>query len=183
MDESENQDKPEPRASGAIILPPSLDDQSVERLRTAIADRASDAPLVMNARQCMFATPYALAALLAIGEARGAKAIFVPPLSADTAAYWARARFFRYAEELYVIRGKVPAVRWASESDVLLEMTRTPPGDLAGAIVARVKRRVTELLVRGVGMEAGDAAERAEDVEAACRAGCGDRLGGFFLAD
>lgn len=173
MDESDSQRKPEARASGAITLPPSLDDQSVEQLRAAIARRASDAPLVMNARHCVFATPYALAALLAIGEARGAKATFVPPENVDTAAYWAHARFFRFAEELYEIRGKVPAVRWASESNVMLEMTRIPADGSGGAVVARVERRVVELLVGGLRMEAGEARVRAEEVAAPCRASVG----------
>jgi hypothetical protein len=169
MNESTNRFHPEVSASSALVLPPTLDDQSVEQIQLAIAKRRPQAPLVMNARHCVFATPYALAALLAMGEGRGEKATFIPPADADTTAYWARARFFRYADELYDVRGKVPSVRWASESDVLLEMTRIPPEDAGGAIVQRVQGRILDLLVRGARMEADAAAEHAEAVAVACR--------------
>jgi hypothetical protein len=169
MNESTNRFNPEVPASSAIILPPTLDDRSVEQMQLAIAERGPQAPLVMNARHCVFATPYALAAILAAGEERGAKATFIPPADADTTAYWARARFFRYAEELYDVRGRVPHVRWTSESDVLLEMIRIPSDDTAGAILERVQRRVLDLLVRGARLEAADAAVHAEAVGLACR--------------
>ena len=168
MNDSTNRATPEPPGNGAIVLPPTLDDQSVERLHTELAEWSAHAPLVINARQCVFATPYALAALLAAGEGRGTKATFIPPVNLDTAAYWAHARFFRFAEELYVVRGKVPSVKWASESDVMLEMTRIPAGETAGAIVERVKRRVLDLLVRGARVDADAAAAHAEAVAVAC---------------
>jgi len=183
MNESDSHPKPDERASAAIILPPTLDDRSVEQMQLAIAKRSPQAPLVMNARHCVFATPYALAALLAAGEERGAKATFIPPADADTTAYWARAQFFRYAEELYHVRGRVPHVRWTSESDVLLEMTRIPSDDTAGAILERVQRRVLDLLVRGARLEAGAAAEHVEAVAVACRTlGAGGGNCGWVMA-
>jgi hypothetical protein len=78
MNQSENQTIPEPPASSAVVLPPTLDDQSVQRMLADVATRAPAAPLVMNARNCVFATPYALAALLAVGEDRAVKATFIP---------------------------------------------------------------------------------------------------------
>jgi hypothetical protein len=134
-----------------------------------VAARTPAAPLVMNARNSVFATPYALAALLAVGEDRAVKAAFIPPSNPDTAAYWARARFFRYAEELYEIRGKVPIVRWASESDVLVEMTRIPSDETAEAAVQRVQQRVLALLMHATHTNASTAAAQAESVAEACR--------------
>jgi hypothetical protein len=168
MNQTDNQHIPELPASSAIVLPPSLDDQSAQRTLADVAARAADAPLVMNARQCMFATPYALAVLLAIAEERAVKPTFIPPSKADTAAYWARARFFRYAEELYAIRGTVPHVRWASESDVMLEMTRIPGDETAGAIVQRVRERVLDLVLRAAHIDADAAATHADAVASAC---------------
>jgi hypothetical protein len=168
MNQTDNQSTPEPPASSAIVLPPSLDDQSAQRLLTELAARAAEAPLVMNARACVFATPYALAALLAAGEDRAVKATFIPPSNADTAAYWARARFFRYAEELYTVRGTVPHVRWASESDVMLEMTRIPGGETAGTIVQRIRQRVLDLVLRAAQVDAAAAAAHADAVASAC---------------
>ena len=134
-----------------------------------LATRAPEAPLVMNAHQCMFATPYALAVLLAVGEDRTVKATFIPPSNPDTAAYWARARFFRYAEELYTVRGTVPHAKWASESDVMLEMTRIPGDETAGAVVQRIRQRVLDLVVRTAHADAGTAAAHADAVANACR--------------
>jgi hypothetical protein len=123
----------------------------------------------VNANHCVFATPYALAALLAVGEDRVTKATFIPPSNSDAASYWARARFFRFAEELYDIRGKVPIARWASESDVLLEMTRIPADGTAEAAVQRVQQRVLALLMHAAQTDAAVAAAQAESVADACR--------------
>ncbi len=169
MNQSENQLTPDLPASSVIVLPPSLDDQSVQRVLADVAARAADAPLIVNANHCVFATPYALAALLAVGEDRVTKATFIPPSNSDAASYWARARFFRFAEELYDIRGKVPIARWASESDVLLEMTRIPADGTAEAAVQRVQQRVLALLMHAAQTDAAVAAAQAESVADACR--------------
>jgi hypothetical protein len=169
MNQSENQLTPGLPASSVIVLPPSLDDQSVQRVLADVAARAADAPLIVNANHCVFATPYALAALLAVGEDRVTKATFIPPSNSDAASYWARARFFRFAEELYDIRGKVPIARWASESDVLLEMTRIPADGTAEAAVQRVQQRVLALLMHAAQTDAAVAAAQAESVADACR--------------
>ncbi len=169
MNQSENQLTPELPASSAIVLPPSLDDQSVQRMLADVTARAADTPLIINASNCVFATPYALATLLAVGEDRVTKAIFIPPSNADTASYWARARFFRYAEELYDISGKVPIARWASESDVLLEMTRIPADGTAEATVQRVRQRLLALLMHAAHSDVTTATAQADAVAEACR--------------
>jgi hypothetical protein len=117
----------------------------------------------------MFATPYALAVLLAVAEEHAVKATFVPPSNGDTAAYWARARFFRYADELYTVRGTMPRVRWDSESDVMLEMTRIPGDETARAIVQRVRQRALDLILRAAHVDADAAAVHADAVASACR--------------
>ena len=48
---------------------------------------------------------------------------FAPPADDDVKSYWSRSSFFRYAEELYTMRGTVPKGRAHQDSDTVLEVT------------------------------------------------------------
>src|SRR3989454_10360491 len=53
----------------------------------------------------------------------GERPLLTAPTHADVLTYWTRAGFFREAAELFEIHGKVPRVKAAEESDVLLPVT------------------------------------------------------------
>src|ERR1019366_4634906 len=88
-----------------IAVPSSLDDLTFESVLDQLAQHPADAKVIVDARHATFATPYGLTALLTLAQTRAEKAEFLPPENPDTVSYWARAGFFRYAEELFDVRG------------------------------------------------------------------------------
>ena len=59
-------------------------------------------------------------ALLTLAQTRAERPSFAAPEAEETVGYWARADFFRHAEELYDLHGSVPR-RAGGDSKVLLE--------------------------------------------------------------
>src|SRR5439155_564897 len=96
--------------------------------------------LLFDAHATEWASPYGLVGLLAAGQAvrgpgggsggTGERPLLTAPTHAEVLTYWTRAGFFREAAELFEIHGKVPRVKAAEESDVLLPVTpgRADPG-------------------------------------------------------
>src|SRR2546426_6363013 len=89
--------------------------------------------LLFDAHATEWASPYGLVGLLAAGQAvrgpgggsggPGERPLLTAPTHAEVLTYWTRAGFFREAAELFEIHGKVPRVKAAEESDVLLPVT------------------------------------------------------------
>ncbi len=139
--------------TAVITVPASLDEQSFESVIEQLAAVPADAKVLVDARHCRFATPYGLTALLCLAQAREARPDFAPPDDPDTASYWSRSAFFRYAEELYTIRGAVPRPRAAGDSDVLLEVTPVARNEDVHQIVGRIQEKATQILVQKLDLD------------------------------
>ena len=132
--------------TAVITVPSSLDDLSFEQVLDQLAAHPADAKVIVDARHCTFASPYGLTALLTLAQTRSERPAFLPPEDADKVTYWARAGFFRYAEEVYDVQGTIPRPRSASESDVLLELTPVVKSDDVHSVVERIKDKATQIL-------------------------------------
>lgn len=132
--------------TAVITVPSSLDDLSFEQVLEQLAAQPADARVIVDARHCTFASPYGLTALLTLAQSRSERPTFLPPEDQDKVTYWARAGFFRFAEELYDIQGTVPRPRTSRESDVLLELTPIVKSDDVHTVVERIKDKATQIL-------------------------------------
>ncbi len=139
--------------TAVITVPASLDEQSFESVIEQLAAVPADAKVLVDARHCRFATPYGLTALLCLAQAREAKPDFAPPEEPDTTSYWSRSDFFKYADELYTIRGTLPRPRAAGNSDVLLEVTPVAKNEDVHAIVGRIQEKATQILTQKLDLD------------------------------
>lgn len=136
-----------------INVPPSLDDQTFEHVLDQLAPLPADARILIDARRTEWASPYGLTALLTLAQTRPEKPQFMPPEKDDTASYWNRANFFRYAEELYEIMGAVPARRGERESGTLLEVTPVSRSDDVHKVVERIKDKAANIITNNLHLE------------------------------
>jgi anti-sigma regulatory factor (Ser/Thr protein kinase) len=139
--------------TAVITIPASLDEPNFESVLEQLAPLESDAKILVDARHCRFATPYGLTALLCLAQSRVEKPDFAPPEDDSTASYWARSNFFRYAEELYTMRGTTPRPRASGDSDVLLEVTPVAKSEDVHAIVDRIQEKATQILTTKLDLE------------------------------
>jgi len=140
-----------------ITVPPMLDDQTAEQLFDQLAPVPADGKFLLDARHARWASPYGLTALLTIAQAReqmgGPRPAFAVPEAEETASYWTRAGFFRYAAELFEIHGTLPRGRGPGESGVLLEITPVrQSGDVHG-VVERIQSKAQTMLTRELNID------------------------------
>ncbi|MDP3909709.1 MAG: ATP-binding protein, partial [Gemmatimonadales bacterium] len=107
-----------------------------------------------------WASPFGLVGLLAAGEAAGRRGaggaerpLLTAPANPDVASYWARAGFFREAAELFEIHGKVPKVKPATESEVLLPVTPVRAAEDVHAVVSTIQQRASAILSSELGLD------------------------------
>lgn len=139
-----------------VEVPTQFDDRTFDQFAASYAAAAADgARLLFDAHATEWASPYGLVGLLAAGQAAGGgeKPLLTVPTSADVAGYWARAGFFREAAELFEIHGKVPRVRPAEESDVLLPVTPVRAAEDVHEVVSRIQQRASAILAAKVGLD------------------------------
>ena len=139
--------------TSVITVPPSLDDHSFEQVVEQLAAVPSDAKLLVDARHTRWASPYGLTALLTLGQTREERASFSVPETEDTASYWARAGFFRHAEEIYDLHGAVPKAR-GGESSVLLEITQVAKSEDVHEVVGRIQQKAQLILSKELNIDA-----------------------------
>jgi len=139
--------------TAVITVPASLDEQSFEQVLEQVAPLPADAKLLVDARHTRFATPYGLTGLLCLAQSRAEKADFAPPADDEVKSYWSRSSFFRYAEELYTMRGTVPKGRVHQDSDTVLEVTPIAKSEDVHTVVERVKDRATHILTNKLKLE------------------------------
>ena len=152
-----------------IIVPSSLDDQTFDEVVAQLAACAADDPLVVDARNCTFATPFGIISLLALAESRTERPKFLCPDHADTRAFWARNRFFRYAEEVYDVQGTLPTARWSEGSPHMLEVTRISASENPEPMLTRIRDRALEVFDYTLGAAEPLNTGLAEGVEALCQ--------------
>ncbi len=136
-----------------ITVPSSLDDQTFEQVLEQLAPVAADAKVLIDARHTTWASPYGLTALLTLAQSREVKPLFQGPEKDETASYWSRAAFYRYAEELFEMHGKVPPTRPAGESGTLLEITPVSRNDDVHTVVERIKTKAATILTTNLRLE------------------------------
>lgn len=139
--------------TAVIDVPASLDDLTFETVFDQLALHPSDEKVILDARHTTFATPFGLTALLTLAQTRAAKPEFLPPEDSDTRSYWARAGFFRHADDLFDVRGHVPHTRPAGDSDVLLEVTPVTKSDDVHEVVERIQQKAADILIKKLHLE------------------------------
>lgn len=155
--------------TAVITVPATLDQESFEQVLDQLAPLAPDAKVLVDARHTRFATPFGLTALLCLAQSRAEKPDFAPPADEDVKSYWARSAFFRFAEELYTMRGTVPRPRPTQDSDVLLEVTPIARSEDVHEVVERVSDRATHILTQKLRLEARATAGFAMSLSEACQ--------------
>jgi anti-sigma regulatory factor (Ser/Thr protein kinase) len=139
--------------TAVITVPATLDEISFEQVLEQLAALPDDAKVLVDARHARFATPYGLCSLLCLAQTRVEKPDFAPPADENVSSYWARSAFYRYAEELYNMRGTVPRPRTSKDSDTVLEVTPIARSEDVHAMVDRVKERATHILTTMLDLE------------------------------
>lgn len=129
-----------------ITVPTSLDDHSFEHIFDQLAPLPPDARILIDARRTRWATPFGLTALLTVAQTRLERPGLAVPENDDTASYWARASFFRHAEGLYEISGRIPRSRQGAESSVLLEVTPVMHTQDVHTVVENIQQRARAIL-------------------------------------
>ena len=140
-----------------VEIPAQFDDRSFDQFAAGFAAAAPDGErLLFDAHAAEWASPYGLVALLAAGQAAkqgGDKPLLTAPTQAEVASYWARAGFFREAAELFEIHGRVPRVKPADESDVLLPVTPVRGAEDVHAVVSKIQQRASAILATELGLD------------------------------
>lgn len=139
--------------TAVITVPASLDDQTFEQVLEQLAPHAPETKVIIDARHCTFASPFGLTALLTLAQTRVEKPTLLPPEDADKVTYWARAGFFKYAQELYDVQGNIPRPRSSGESDVLLEVTPVTKSEDVHGVVERIQTRAAQILTNKLHLE------------------------------
>jgi anti-sigma regulatory factor (Ser/Thr protein kinase) len=137
-----------------INVPPSLDDATFEQVLEQLAPLPLDPKVLLDARYTRWASPYGLTALLVLAQTRGERPALAAPEQEDTASYWARTGFFRFAEQLYDLHGNVPRGRaGVGESSVLLEITPVAKSEDVHHVVERIESKAQQILVKELNLE------------------------------
>lgn len=129
-----------------ISVPPSLDEHSFEHIFDQLAPLPPEEKILLDARRTRWATPFGLTALIAVAQTRFERPGLAVPEAEETASYWARASFFKHAESLYEISGRIPRVRANSERSVLLEVTPVTGTEDVHSVVENIQSRAQTIL-------------------------------------
>ena len=132
--------------TNVITVPPSLDDATFEQILEPLSRLQPDDKVLIDARHARWASPYGLTALLALAQTRLERPSLAVPELEETALYWARAGFFKYASDLYDVVGTVPRGR-QNDPGVLLEVTPVNASEDVHTVVDKVQQRAQQILV------------------------------------
>jgi anti-sigma regulatory factor (Ser/Thr protein kinase) len=155
--------------TNVIAVPPTLDDHSFEQVLEQVSHFPPDQKILVDARHTRWASPYGLTALLTLAETRTTRPDFAAPETEDTATYWARAGFFKFAMEVYDVHGHVPKTRAAGESEVLLEITPVRKSEDVHAVVGRIQQKAQEIIQKKLNIDAKATVGFAMTLSEACQ--------------
>ena len=139
-----------------VEVPTQFDDRSFDQFASAYAQAVDGERLLFDAHAAEWASPYGLVGLLAAGEAaarKGERPLLTAPANPDVVSYWARAGFFREAADLFEVHGKVPKVKVAVESEVLLPVTPVRAAEDVHAVVSTIQQRASAILSSELGLD------------------------------
>ncbi len=136
-----------------ITVPPALDDQTFEQVLEQLAALPLDAELLIDARHTTWASPYGLTALLTLAQSWAVKPTLRVPENGDTALYWSRTNFFRYADQLFELQGTVPPAPALVESSTLLEITPIVRSDDVHTVVRHIEQKASTILTEHLHLE------------------------------
>jgi anti-sigma regulatory factor (Ser/Thr protein kinase) len=140
-----------------VEVPAQFDDRTFDQFAAAFAAAQNGGErLLFDAHAAEWASPYGLVGLLAAGQAAqrdGERPLLTAPTSTEVATYWARAGFFRAAGDLFEIHGKLPRVKPASESDVLLPVTAVRAAEDVHEVVSAIQQRASAILASELGLD------------------------------
>ena len=152
-----------------IPVPPSLDDSTFEQILGLLAPLPLDAKILLDARHARWASPYGLTALLTLAQGRAERAGLAIHEADETASYWSRTGFFKYAADLFELHGSVPRSRSSGDSDVLLEITPVSKSDDVHEVVGRIQQKAQSILVRELNLDAKATMGFAMTLSEACQ--------------
>ncbi len=152
-----------------IDVPPSLDDKSFEQVLDQLAPLPADEKIIVDARRTRWASPYGLTALLTLAQTRAERPGFYPPELEKTGTYWARANFYKHAEELYDFLGKAHRAPPHRESDVLLEITPIVQSDDVHGVVDRIQQKAQHILTGELNLDASSTMRFTMALSEACQ--------------
>jgi len=119
-----------------VEVPTSFDDRSFDQFAAAYAQAADDERLLFDAHAAEWASPYGLVGLLAAGAAAarkgGERPLLTAPANADV---------------------KVPKLKPAVESDVLLPVTAVRAAEDVHAVVSTIQQRASAILSSELGLD------------------------------
>lgn len=161
-----------------IDVPPSLDDKSFEQVLDQLAPLPPDEKIIVDARRTRWASPYGLTALLTLAQSRADRPGFYPTEIENTGSYWARANFYKHAEEVYEFLGKAHRTPPHRESDVLLEITPIVQSGDVHNVVERIQKKAQEILTGKLNLDSSSTMRFTMALSEACQniiehAGCG----------
>jgi hypothetical protein len=140
-----------------VEIPASFDDRSFDQFAQSFSAGDAEERALFDARGAQWASPYGLTAMLAAGqalqEAGRDRPLFTVPTSRDVCRYWARAGFFRQAEALFELHGKVPRVQPDEDADFLLPVTPVRASEDVHAVVSAIQERAARMLAGELGLE------------------------------
>ncbi len=140
--------------TAVVNVPPTLDDHSFDQVLEQLATLPADAKVLVDCRHTRWASPYGLAALLTLAQTRPERPALAAPELEDTASYWARANFFRLADELYDLHGSFPKRTSGGDSNVLLEITPVGKSEDVHEVVGRIQQKSQQILSAELGIDA-----------------------------
>ncbi len=155
--------------TAVITVPAYLDEQSFEQVLEQLAPLPADAKILVDARHTRFATPFGLTGLLCLAQSRAEKPDFAPPDEVNVQSYWQRSAFFRYAEELYTMRGTVIKPGRNRDNDTILEVTPIARSEDVHTVVEHVKDRATHILTTKLKLETRATMGFAMSLSEACQ--------------
>lgn len=155
------------------VVPPSLDDRSLDQLAHELGDWPPAERLLLDARATQWASPYGLTAILTLGqavaEAKGPTPRLTIPDSEDVRSYWARTGFFHAAAECFELVGKTPKRHSDAPSDVLLPLTPIRATEDVHHVVGRIQERAARILASELNLEAKATIGFAMSLSEACQ--------------
>jgi anti-sigma regulatory factor (Ser/Thr protein kinase) len=141
-----------------IPVPQQFDDRTFDQFAKAYSAPSPEEKVLFDAHATQWASPYGLLGLLVAGQAwldrHKVRPLLALPEDREVAHYWARAGFFRYAQECFELHGRVPRIAVSGTSDVLLEVTPVREADDVHAVVDRIQDRAQAIVSHELGLEA-----------------------------